>query len=295
MRVFVVQCCFGSLSSLATSLPLYKPLLTAFDPSSGLLKMADVPLPTLIELLLDYLYDALPSTVYALVDTLVHHVWGFTCAVVTAAIAVFSSTPVYWDAEKILPPIITLLAAYLALVSFYRTTGWMIRTAFAFVKWGFILTTLGAAAGYILANGAHGAAGDGIAVFGGGVLPMIGGFLLGLLNGDNKKTSSSRSRASSGRRPKSQTKSQSRPKAWESWDQHRDWQYSANANEGRDAAAEVQKVVREVLGTAGKAVTESGWWEAAKGVVNDFKTQAEEANKGSSRQKAKADKASRSR
>ena len=159
----------------------------------------------------------------------------------------------------------------------------MIRTAFAFVKWGFILTTLGAAAGYILANGAGGAAGNGMSAFSGGLLPAIGGYVLDWLSGNaSSDTSRSKSKTQTSRKTrqsKSKSQSQTRPNAWDSWDQHRDWQYRADVRDGRDPAAEVQRVVGEVLGAASKAVTESGWWEAAKGAVNDYQTQAEEARK----------------
>ena len=86
-----------------------------------------------------------------------------------------------WDSQKILPPLITLLAAYLALVSFYRTTGWMIRTAFAFVKWGGIIATLAAGAGYFMANAGQGQ-GDGVGLAG-GILPMVGNAVFGMLSG----------------------------------------------------------------------------------------------------------------
>ncbi|THH31521.1 hypothetical protein EUX98_g2664 [Antrodiella citrinella] len=257
--------------------------------------MADPsPLPVILELLLDYLSDVLPPTAYTMFETVLEHTWALASSLFTLIYTAITSS---FDVEKLLPPLITLLAAYLALVSFYRTTGWMIRTALAFVKWGFILTTLGAAAGYILSNGAFGAAGNGLGALGGGLVPMIGGFLLGLFNGEEgsnaNKKSSFRSKAQPRRRP--QTKSQSRPKAWESWDKQKGWQYDANANEGREAAEHVQKVVGEVLGAASRVVTESGWWEAAKGVVDDIKTQADMVQKGSSRRKAKTDKATKSR
>ena len=165
--------------------------------------MADTNLPAVFDPLLDYLSDLLPPTAYNIVESLFEHSWTLTRSLLALIVTLITSPSSLWDAEKILPPLITLLAAYLALVSFYRTTGWMIRTAFAFVKWGFILTTLGAAAGYILANGAGGAAGDGITAFRNGqIIPMIGGFLLGLLNrdGSNEARGSSPSRTQSTRK-----------------------------------------------------------------------------------------------
>ena len=62
------------------------------------------------------------------------------------------------------------------------------------------------------------------------------------------------------------------PKAWESWDkhrEHRDWQYSAEA-EYRDEAARmnegVQEAVQKVAGFVQGALG-SGWWETVKKTV----------------------------
>ncbi|TCD65597.1 hypothetical protein EIP91_002444 [Steccherinum ochraceum] len=255
--------------------------------------MSDPSLPAVLELLLDYLSDYLPPTAVDILETLITHLWNLTSSFATLVFTMASSPSTSWSAEKILPPIITLLAAYLALVSFYRTTGWMIRTAFAFVKWGFILSTLGAFAGYILANGAHEAAGNGLGAA--GVLPMIGGYVLDWLNGAKPSDASKKPRTRSGTtRTKAQSKSKSRPNAWDSWDRHQDWQYTANSQDGRDPAAEVQKVLGDMLGSAQKVVAESGWWEVAKGAVNNFQTKAEEVKKDGGRSRREKN-ASRSR
>ncbi|KAH8107854.1 hypothetical protein BXZ70DRAFT_17215 [Cristinia sonorae] len=259
--------------------------------------MAESTLPIILELVLDYLSDILPTPILNIVETLFCHSWALANSLFTLVFSLITTPTSSWNAETILPPLITLLAAYLALISFYRTTGWMIRTAFAFVKWGFILTILGAAAGYIFANGANGAAGagDGLRAFGGafGIVPVIGGYLLDVLNGEGigNNNANSRHRLSQTKKSKTKTqtkgKSQPRPKAWESWDRHRDWQYNANAQEERNPAAEIQRVVGEVFGAAGQAVRASGWWEAAKGVVNDFGERSERVRSGEGRAKSR--------
>lgn len=262
--------------------------------------MADTNLPPIFEPLLDYLSDHLPPSVLNVVETLLDYSWALTRSLIFLAYTLITTPYSSWNAEKILPPIITLFAAYLALVSFYRTTGWMIRSAFFFVKWGFILSALGAGAGYFLATG--GGDGDGLGAFGGGgLVPMIGGYLLDMLNGGNDhqgsrgsttpdKSRKNKKQTTRKTKSKSQAQQPPRPKAWENWDRHRDWQYNANAQEEKDPATEIQKVVGEVLGAAGRVVKESGWWEAAKGVVNDFSSQAEGQGKGKAggAQKAKS-------
>ncbi|KAI0071746.1 hypothetical protein K474DRAFT_1668688 [Panus rudis PR-1116 ss-1] len=253
--------------------------------------MSDVGLPAIFDPLLDYLEDLLPPTAYSILTNLLTYTIALATALFTfVATLVTSGSPLEWNAEQILPPLITLLAAYLALVSFYRTTGWMIRTAFAFVKWSAIIGILSASAGYFLANaGNEGENGVG-GLLGGvaGLVPMIGGFILNMLNGRDEQGSggrqqntrntraSTRSASSRSSRSRTQANSGSRPKAWESWDRHRDWQYDESQNrQAGQSGEDVQKVIGEVLGAAGRVVKESGWWETAKGVVNEFQKATE--------------------
>lgn len=228
--------------------------------------MSEDALPEFLDPLLDYLSSVLPPPLYSVVTTAFYYAFTLIESLIDLAVTLIKTSPSSWEADKILPPIITLLAAYLALLSFYRTTGWMIRTTFAFVKWGFILTTLGAAAGYFIANADVGGA-NGLGQFGSGILGSLGSMLLSMLSGDTQNTDASRrTRAQSSRQ-----RQESRPKSWESWDRHREWQYSENARqEDEGQGTNVQEVIGKILGSAGNAVRESGWWEAAKGAVNEF-------------------------
>ncbi|KAI0326836.1 hypothetical protein GY45DRAFT_1356015 [Cubamyces sp. BRFM 1775] len=246
--------------------------------------MADYPVDdTLMERVLDpilsFLSSVLPPPVYTLVESLITHSLTLLSALFKFVLTLVNAPE--WDAQRILPPLITLLAAYLALVSFYRTTGWMIRTAFWFVKWGGILSILAAGAGYFMGNAnANGENGVG-APFGGGLLSMLGGALLGMLNENgsdqdsrgSRSTRKSRTRAgASAPRTRAQTrkeKEKARPKAWEGWDKHREWQYNAEAA-GREDAARinegVQEAVQKVVGVVQEAIG-TGWWETVKNAV----------------------------
>lgn len=75
--------------------------------------------------------------------------------------------------------------------------------------------------GYVLANG-NGYGGNGIAGMftAGGIVPAIGGMILNMLNGNANDGSSSNRRGTRSSRSRTQGNSNSRPKAWESWDQH---------------------------------------------------------------------------
>lgn len=232
--------------------------------------MAD--LPAIMDPLLDYLSSRLNPHLYAIVVTVFEQSYALISSLVSLAGTLLSAGPSSWDAQTIIPPLITLLAAYLALVSFYRTTGWMIRMMFGFVKWGFILTTLGGMAGYILANANEGG-GNGLGALGSGLVSTLGSMFLEMLNGqgantNSKKTSRSSSRSSTAHQnQKSKPKSkQTRPKVHEPWDRHRQWQYSEDATAERQGA-DVQKVIGDILGNAGKFMKESGWYDVAKGTV----------------------------
>ena len=263
--------------------------------------MADeAALPEFLDPALDYLASVLPPQVYSITTSILYYAYALLASAFHAAVTIIKTPPAQWDAERLLPPIITLLASYLALLSFYRTTGWMIRTAFAFVKWGFILSTLGGLAGYILANANADGAGNGLGALGGGVLSTIGGVLLKFLDPNaqnNGRTGSRRAGAGPGSRTRSKTagqrkQKQDRPKAWDSWDKQRDWQYQEGQNEGTDDA-NVQEVIGNLLGGLGKAAP--GWWEAVKngldqmGKGKDAATENGEAG-SSSRRKGKASK-----
>ncbi|CAL1708160.1 unnamed protein product [Somion occarium] len=236
--------------------------------------MSNVDLPEFLDPVLDYLSDHIPPTLYSVLETLLSHSIALVSSLL-GLVTAFITEPSSWDTQRILPPLITLLTVYVALFSFYRTTGWMIRTAFAFVKWGTIFGLIGIGAGYILANANVDGEGNGVgALFAGaGLIPMMGGLILDMINGQGQDAAGgrrgSRNAQSSPRtRSRTQPNSQSRPNVWDSWDRHRDWQYSENDQAGRDSNMNVQQVVSEVLGAAGRVVEESGWWEAAKGAAD---------------------------
>ncbi|KAI1791316.1 hypothetical protein LXA43DRAFT_1012149 [Ganoderma leucocontextum] len=228
----------------------------------------DAAIQNVLDYVFSFLSSVIPPPIYSIAATLITHSLSVFIALLNFVFALASAQN--WDAQKVLPPLITLLAAYLALVSFYRTTGWMIRTAFWFVKWGGILAALSAGAGYFMANGGA----NGVGPFnGGGLLSFFGNALLGLVSGGGSDGQSDRagpSRSRTGAKAKKPTQKQKeKPKAWESWDKHRDWQYSPGAA-GRDDAArvseDVQEVVKKVTGLVHDTLG-TGWWDAFKTTV----------------------------
>ncbi|EPQ57178.1 hypothetical protein GLOTRDRAFT_73793 [Gloeophyllum trabeum ATCC 11539] len=214
----------------------------------------DIPLPRLLDPILDYFSSHLPGPVYSFLETVLAHSFALFTALFSLVYALATSRPSEWDAQTVLPPLISLLAAYLALLSVYRTTSWMVRSSLWFVKWGVIAGALFAGTGWVMGNNAAG---------GGGLTSAIGGILLDMLNGPGQNA------AGGARRQTHRTQSRSRtprPKPWESFDRHREWQYQEDRGEEDDG--EMSKIFHDVLNAAGTAFREGGWWETLKSAMD---------------------------
>ncbi|KAF9241646.1 hypothetical protein BU15DRAFT_87217 [Melanogaster broomeanus] len=124
-----------------------------------------------------------------------------------------------------LPPelysFLTFLAAYFALLSLYRTTSWMFRTTFWCLKWGAILAALAAGAGWYMGNQDAG---------GRGLVSSLGGAILGMLNTAGQDAAGAR-RERSPQTPRNQG---NRPKSWESFEKHQQWQYQEETKVERE-------------------------------------------------------------
>lgn len=113
---------------------------------------------------------------------------------------------------------------------------------------------------------AGGGAGAGVGQAGGGAMaggamPYLGGLILDAINGPGQN-------AVGAPRTRARTQSGTRPKAWESFQQHRDWQYQEGANNG--GGGELGEVLQRVMGN----VMGGGWMDAAKNAWNDLQTAA---------------------
>lgn len=217
---------------------------------------ADIPLPAFLDPLLAYLSDSLPEPVYSFLITLLSHLLALGTALYALFLSLLSTHPLQWDAQAVIPPMIALLTSYLAIVSLYRTTSWVFRTSLWFVKWGTIFGGLVAAASWFFFQQ------DGNALAGRGLVAGLGSLVLNMMNGDGRN-------AAGGPRTRSQTsKSKTKlrkPKPWDSFEQHREWQYQENGH-GADRG-DAPDVFGNIMDAAGRVVKESGWWEVAKGLV----------------------------
>src|ERR1700677_4400962 len=179
--------------------------------------------PNLLEPILSYISSCLPPPVYNALFALVINGLSFISALLSFGTALISSRPSDWDVQKIVPPVITLLAVYLALSSAVRTATWFVRTTTWMIKWGIITAVASVAAGWIY----------------GGVVPSLAGMALNVLNGYGED-------AASGPRATRRT----RPQAWESFDQHWEWQFDEqqwNAADATTPAQNVQQLVADAV------------------------------------------------
>ncbi|KAF9071035.1 hypothetical protein BDP27DRAFT_1144216, partial [Rhodocollybia butyracea] len=195
-------------------------------------------LPEFLDPVLAYLSENLPPPAYSLLISFLSHGLALASALLTLAHSLlFDSSN--WNAQTLLPPLIAFLTAYLAILSLYRTTAWIIRTSFWFIKWGSLLAAIAAGAGWMLADGGN-------ALGGRGAANTIAGVVLDMMNGETGK----QSRGSRQRK---------RPKAWDSFEAHRDWQFNEKQAE-KDSKNDAQVLMDNILSATGSAITGSNWW-----------------------------------
>ncbi|KAF8891728.1 hypothetical protein BD779DRAFT_1512738 [Infundibulicybe gibba] len=213
----------------------------------------DLPLPRFLDPLLDYLADALPPPLYWFLLNFVSHGMAVVAALFSLLSSLASTNPLNWDAQTVLPPLISLLMAYLALVSLYRTTSWMIRTSLWFIKWGTIFGALMAGVGWYMGNAGNGVGNRGI-------VTTLGGYVLNMIAGQNQDSQGEpRAARPKGQSSRSQRKT-TKPKAQESFDRHRE--YRREGGQMSDA----QKIMEDIASATEKVLKESGWLNVAKSV-----------------------------
>jgi hypothetical protein len=251
----------------------------------------DHGLPAILDPAFDWLATKIPP---AMVDNLIipalSKLFGFSTSLFELFSTVTSGKPGAWDMEKILPPIMTLLAAYLALLSFYRTTSWMIKTSMWFVKWGSLLGALAGGAGYLAGQNGGGDMVNGIKnlVQGGtmGIAKAVGGAMWDAINspgnnndeGQRGRRTRTRTRTAGSTadkaaqkifgkatsdkdKTKAKSKSQSKSKSGYAYDPR-----GANdQHDQRDAAPPVdaQKIMGQIVGFAEKM----GWMGVVKDII----------------------------
>ncbi|PBK95681.1 hypothetical protein ARMGADRAFT_894201, partial [Armillaria gallica] len=105
-----------------------------------------------LEPILSLLKEQLPPPVYSFIISMLSHCLAFCTAFYTLVGGLASTNPLQWNAQTVLPPLIAVFSAYFALLSLYRTTSWMLRTSFWFIKWGTIVAALIGASGWVFGS-----------------------------------------------------------------------------------------------------------------------------------------------
>jgi hypothetical protein len=244
---------------------------------------AYIGLPECFDYILLYIYEMLPAPIYSLLINILANSLALFTALQTLVTSLISSNPMRWDAQTVLPPLIGVFAAYLALLSLYRTTSWILRTSIWILKWGTILGALVAGAGWYMGDRMEGSIGNY------GFVSNVGGFVLDVINGQGQNVvgrSKSKSRIrNSHRLSRSPNK---KPQIWESFERHRDWQNQENAAI-TDEPTNFPQIFNDLVGVASKAVGGSRWWKVVQGDGNaDHDNMKDEGKEGQVRWKTKS-------
>jgi len=253
--------------------------------------MIPIDLPAFLDPFLGYLLDTLPAPLYSFIIELLSYCLALLAAVISLIQSLASKNPLQWDAQSVLPPLISILAAYLALVSLYRTTSWFLRTSVWFLKWGTIFGALLAGAGWYAGNNAQGNA-----IGAHGVASTVGGWILEALNsnGANQNAAARRHRNSRSTPRSRQKKSTAqRPKPWNSFNEHANWQ---NQEDPSDADKTFEKVINGIVDSGDWVFGDRKWWEMARSYVAPQITRDNtESSRDRNRKGRSSDSSSRSR
>ncbi|KAG2342964.1 hypothetical protein BDR05DRAFT_963780 [Suillus weaverae] len=218
---------------------------------------ADIPLPAFLDPFLGFLAEQLPPPLYSFLLSFLSHSLALFTALISLISSLIASKPWQWDAQTIIPPLISFLAAYLALVSLYRTTSWMVRTSIWFIKWGTVLGALTTGLGWYM--------GQNTGVENTSIISSLGGFIWDVLNGQAQPTPGTQR---SSRLPKTRTqhKSNDRPRSWESFAKHKQWQHQER--DGNQEGSDAQKIMSNIAKAANRLLAEGGWWDVARGIFD---------------------------
>ncbi|KXN90185.1 hypothetical protein AN958_04675 [Leucoagaricus sp. SymC.cos] len=239
----------------------------------------DFHLPAILDPILDYLESSLPRLLYTFLLNTISHCLALLSALVSLLLSLLSRNPTEWDAQTVLPPLIGVLAAYLALTSIYRTTTWFIRTSFWVMKWGFIVGGLAVGMGWYMGGNQAGGLIDS------GFVSHLGNLVMDAINGDNRNAIGHEryNHVYASRSPPKSTNK--RPKIWESFDRHNEWQYNEDQTE-MNRGSDLETLFNNLIDVAGQMVGEVSWWSGMKKLMEN--EAAEEGSKTRGQAKSKS-------
>jgi len=129
-----------------------------------------------------------------------------------------------------------------------RTATWFVRMTTWLIKWGIITAAVSVASAWVFG--------------GGGLMPSLAGLVLDIVNGRGQD-------AAGGPRGSYQRGGRARPQAWESFDQHWEWQVEEEQWNAADATSPSQHV-QQFVADALQRAKDGSWWSIARGAVQSF-------------------------
>jgi len=226
--------------------------------------------PRFLDPVLEFLSVNLPSPLYVLLLKVLSHSLGAIAALINLCGSLLSTSPSNWNAQTLLPPIITILAAYLALASLYRTTSWLIRLIFWFMKWGALLGIFMGGFGYLTGGAVGNAVGNQ------GPIPFLGGYVADLFSNQVSRPRSARQS-----NPQTRKAKMKKPAASEAFKRHE--AYLRQNEVQQENVYESMKMIAD----AASYIFQSNWW-AVKGPPEETNADAGELRRRGSKAKAKA-------
>jgi hypothetical protein len=183
----------------------------------------------MLEPCLQFLQSVVPPQIYSLITTS----FSYTLQLLNTSFNIIVATSPLSAPNTLIPAILTILCAYLALSSLYRT----VMFAFWFVKWGIILSALFTFAGWINS---------------GALNQILANFVPAAV--ENKSGSG-------------------RPKSWESWSTHDRYKRERKTQGEKDAEEAQKFIQNVIDTAGSVYQKSGNWWETAKGVYEEINKQ----------------------
>ena len=172
--------------------------------------------------------------------------------------------------QALLPPVLSVIAIYFAVLSAYHTAASFVRTAVWLVKWGIILGVIAAGTGFFAGRGA----GDGIALQDLNLhnLVQLASQLLPDPNANLERTERRRAARAAGNRDARLRREGQRPSVFDSFAEHNAWK------ENQQLTEDTQEYVKQVFEVGQKVIKDgSGFMD----VLFGGRTQGDDNEEGS--------------
>ncbi|KAF8588711.1 hypothetical protein K439DRAFT_1405983 [Ramaria rubella] len=180
---------------------------------------------------LSFFHDILPQPLLDAVEVIYLNIVMLTERYFNLSNTSLPDAIAFLNLQSLLPPLISILTIYFALVSLYHTTTFFVRSTIFLVKWGALIGIMGAALGYMANN-----------------------VMSDVFSRNMSQKHSPRS---------------TRPHVWESFEKHRQWR-EARQDENpyvADAGKVAREMVERIVDATQQAASQGGWWGTLTGLA----------------------------